>query len=394
MRSYLTHLECTRCGKHAFADSLQNLCTCGAPLFARYDLRRIAAVVSREDFSFRVHSLWRYKELLPVRNPENLVTLYEGFSPLIESRVAGNELGMEHLSFKDESYNPTASFKARGLAVAISRAKELGAREVCLPTAGNAGGAAAAYAARAGLKCHVFMPKDTPTPFAAECRAYGADVRMIDGFISDASLAMQQEMKEKGWFDVSTLKEPYRVEGKKTILLELAQQLNWVLPDVMLFPTGGGTGIVGCWKACQELHELGWLHLPKMPRLIAVQAEGCAPIVRAFEQGLDHAPEWENPRTSALGLRVPKAIGDFLVLRAVRESKGTAIAVSEADLAEASATLAEKEGLFAAPEAATGLAALKQLVHQSLVQKQENVVLLVTGSGLKYIRDPGSRIPS
>lgn len=385
MKSCLTHLECSRCGKEASADTLQNLCSCGSPLFARYDLRRISSIVSREDFGFRVHSLWRYQELLPVRDRENIVSLYEGFSPLIESPVTEKMLGLNHVCFKDESYNPTASFKARGLSVAISKAKELGVKEVCLPTAGNAGGAAAAYAARAGMKCHVFMPRDTPEIFSAECRAYGADVRMIDGFITDASRAMQQEMKEQGWFDVSTLKEPYRVEGKKTILLELAQQMNWALPDWILFPTGGGTGIVGCWKACQELQQLGWLHRSKMPRLVAVQAAGCAPIVRAFQENLDHAPEWQNPNTRALGLRVPKAIGDFLVLRAVRESHGTAIAVSEDAIQEAAAQLAEKEGLFAAPEAAAALAALHQLHQQSLVEKDQTVVLLMTGSGLKYI---------
>lgn len=379
------HLECTKCGAKHSAERLQNLCSCGAPLFPRYDLNRVSAVVSREDFSHRVHSLWRYKELLPLRDEANQVTLFEGFSPLIESRVVHRELGMDSLLFKDESYNPTASFKARGLSVAVSRARELGAQEIALPTAGNAGGAAAAYASRAGLKCHVFMPHDTPAAFASECRAYGADVRMVGNTITEAARAMQPELKEKGWFDVSTLKEPYRVEGKKTILLELAQQLNWVLPDAILFPTGGGTGIVGCWKACLELQELGWLHRPKLPRLIAVQAEGCAPIVRALEQGLDHAPEWKNPKTAALGLRVPRAIGDFLVLRAVRESKGAAVAVSEDAICRACADFATKEGLFVAPEAAAGLAALNELTKKSLVQKGENVVLLLTGSGLKYL---------
>lgn len=384
MKSYLIDLECTKCGSRNSAEVLQNLCACGGPLFPRYDLKRIAGVVTREDFSYRVHSLWRYKELLPIRNEANQVSLFEGFSPLIESRTIARELGMYSLSFKDESYNPTASFKARGLSVAVSRAKELGAQDIALPTAGNAGGAAAAYAARANLRCHVFMPQDTPEVFAAECRAYGAEIRMVGNSITEAARALQPEMKEKGWFDVSTLKEPYRVEGKKTILLELAQQLNWVLPDVILFPTGGGTGIVGCWKACQELQDLGWLHRPKLPRLIAVQAEGCAPIVRAYEQGQDHAEEWQNPKTSAFGLRVPRAIGDFLVLRAVRESNGVALAVSEDAIRAAVSDLAVKEGLFVAPEAGAGLAALRVLLDKSLVQKGENVVLLITGSGLKY----------
>jgi threonine synthase len=385
MKSLLIDLECTRCSTRLSAETPRNLCSCGAPLFARYDLRRIAEVVSRDDLGHRVHSLWRFKELLPVQNPDFVVTLNEGFTPLIASRVLGEKIGLERLSFKDESGNPTGSFKARGLAVAVSKAYELRVRDISLPTAGNAGGAAAAYAARAGMGCHVFMPADTSGCFAAECRSYGADVRMVDGFITDASRAMQKEMKEKGWFDVSTLKEPYRVEGKKTILLELAQQLGWTLPDVIVFPTGGGTGIIGAWKACHELRELGWLNVEKMPRLIAIQAAGCAPICSAFDKGADSAPEWPNPSTAALGLRVPKAVGDFLVLRAVRESKGTALAVSEPDIAAASADLAKDEGLFVAPEAAAGYAAIKILRSRDQIRREENVVLLLTGSGLKYI---------
>lgn len=270
--------------------------------------------------------------------------------------------------------------------MAVSKAKELGIREIALPTAGNAGGAAAAYAARAGMKCHVFMPQDTPPIFVKECLAYGAHVEFVDGFITDAGKKMREQLDEKGWFDVSTMKEPYRVEGKKTILYELAQQMNWSLPDVILFPTGGGTGMIGAWKALQELKELGWIHRFKMPRLIAVQAEGCAPIVRALEQGLDYAPEWENPVTDASGLRVPKAVGDFLVLRAVRESHGTAVAVSEESISNASHQFSEVEGMFVAPEGAAALAALKKLLVSGLVNKLETVVLLITGSGLKYVR--------
>lgn len=384
MQSFLTELKCSRCGAGYSADVIQNLCACGSPLFAQYDLRAITRVVSREDFGFRVHSLWRFRELLPVRSPENAVSLFEGFTPLIPGQSTARSLGLELLLFKDESMNPTGSFKARGLCVAISKAKELGIREIALPTAGNAGGAAAAYAARAGMKCHVFMPRDTPPVFVQECKSYGADVRLVDGVITDAGKAMAGEMKEKGWFDVSTLKEPYRVEGKKTILYELAQQLNWHLPDVIVFPTGGGTGIVGAWKACLELKELGWLNRFKMPRLVAVQAAGCAPIVRAYEQGMDHAPEWENPQTFAGGLRVPRAIGDFLILRAVRESGGTAIAVSEEAIRVAWKEIAEEDGIFTAPEAAAGFAALKELIARSIVDCKESVVLLLTGCGLKY----------
>ena len=384
MHTYLIDLECTRCSTRYSADVVQNLCACGAPLFARYDLAAMARVISREDLGFRVHNLWRYKEVLPIRNPENVVTLDEGFTPLLHSLRLGPSIGMPQLFFKDESLNPTGSFKARGLAAAVSKAKELGVCEIALPTAGNAGGAAAAYAARAGMKCHVFMPQDTPPIFARECEAYGADVRMVEGFITTAGNLMMTELKEKGWFNVSTLKEPYRVEGKKTIAYELAQQFSWDLPDVMLFPTGGGTGIVGVWKAIQELKELGWIPRGRSPRLIAVQASGCAPIVQAFEKGLESAPEVENPHTFASGLRVPKAVGDFLVLRAVRETKGTAVAVSEDAISLAWKELSAQEGMYVAPEAAAAWAALKHLVSSDFIRKDERVVILITGSGLKY----------
>jgi threonine synthase len=382
--SYLIDLQCTRCDTRYSAETVQNLCACGSPLFARYDLQQVARVVSRDDFAYRVHSLWRFKELLPIRNPEHVLTMYEGFSPLLPSNVLGRSIGLQNLIFKDESMNPTGSFKARGLSVAVSKASELGVREIALPTAGNAGGAAAAYAARGGLRCHVFMPKDTPPIFAEECKAYGADVRMVDGFITTAGNLMMNELKEKGWFNVSTLKEPYRVEGKKTILYELAQQFGWDLPDVILFPTGGGTGIVGAWKAFHELRALGWISRTKMPRLIAVQAAGCAPIVQAYEAGLDSAPEAEHPHTFASGLRVPKAVADFLILKSVRESNGTAIAVSDERIREAWFELAQKEGLYFAPEAAAAWAALKDLVASDVIQKNERVVIIATGSGLKY----------
>ncbi len=385
MNSYITHLECARCGTRYSSDQIQNLCSCGSPLFARYDLGGVSSVISPDDFGFRVHSLWRFKEFLPVKQPENMISLYEGFTPLIRSQRIGQDIGLDSLHFKDESNNPTGSFKARGLCVAVSKARELGVKEICLPTAGNAGGAAAAYAARAGMKCHVFMPSDTPAVFSEECRALGADVRMVEGLITDAGRQMQAPMREHGWFDVSTLKEPYRVEGKKTILLEIAQQMNWHLPDVILFPTGGGTGIVGAWKACQELRQTGWIKRFKMPRLIAVQAAGCAPIVRAYEQGMDTAAEWENPQTASWGLRVPKAIADFLILRAIRESDGSAVAVDEESIAQARSEAARKEGMWIAPEAAAAIAGLRDLVSRGIVKQRESVVLLVTGSGLKYV---------
>jgi threonine synthase len=384
MKSYLTHLECPRCIRTYNADVLQNLCDCGSPLFPRYDLKEVSQFVSREDFGYRVHSLWRFRELLPVRNLQNVVTLFEGFTPLISVDRVGSEIGVRKLILKDESLNPTGSFKARGLSVAISKAKELGVKEVCLPTAGNAGGAAAAYAARAGMKCHVFMPRDTPKTFVEECSVLGADLRLVDGTIADAGRAMQPEKNEKGWFDLSTLKEPYRVEGKKTMMYEIAQSLGWDLPDVIVFPTGGGTGIVGAWKAFKELRELGWLNRAKVPRLVAVQAEGCAPIVRAWEQGKESAEEWKNPKTSAWGLRVPKAVADFLILQAIRESGGVALAVSEKEIAEAVGQVGAKEGMYIAPEAAAGVAGIRELRKRDLIGNEETVILINTGCGIKY----------
>ncbi|HEY4491239.1 MAG TPA: threonine synthase [Acidobacteriota bacterium] len=385
MNSYIRHLYCTKCQTIYAADRLQNLCACGGPLFADYDLKEVSKVLSREDLAFRVHSLWRYRELLPVIKSEHVVSLAEGFTPLIPSCRLGKNIGLHNLFFKDESFNPTGSFKSRGLSVAVSKAKELGAQAIALPTAGNAGGAASAYAARAGMGCHVFMPSDTPAAFMAECESYGATVYKVDGVITDAAREMQPRLQSEGWFDVSTLKEPYRVEGKKTILYELAQQMGWNLPDVILFPTGGGTGIVGALKACRELQQLGWVSSFKMPKFIAVQSAGCAPIVRAWQNGWEHAVAWEQPETLALGLRVPKAIGDFLILRAIRESNGVAVAVEEENIAAAWRELGGSEGMFVAPEAAACWAALQKLVQQDFIGKNETVVILVTGSGLKYV---------
>jgi threonine synthase len=304
---------------------------------------------------------------------------------MLPSLKTGPDLGLRNLWFKDESMNPTGSFKARGMSVAVSKAKEFGVEAIALPSAGNAGGAAAAYAARGGLKCHVSMPRDTPELFISECRAYGASVSLVEGYITDASRSLQKQLRENNWFDVSTCKEPYRIEGKKTILFEIAQHLRWKLPDVIIFPTGGGTGIVAAWKAVAELQSLGWAIRPRTPRLIAVQSEGCAPIVRAYDAGEKTAREWENPQTNAWGLRVPKAVADFLILAAIRESQGLAIAVSEQEIDSASVLLAQQEGLFVAPEAAAGLAALQRLVKMNLVEKDDVVVVLLTGSGLKYV---------
>jgi threonine synthase len=384
MKSYLTGLECSTCGRRYSADELHNTCECGGSLLADYDLHEVTRVLSREDLVYRIHSLWRYHDLLPIRNADNMVTLNEGFTPLLSSTALGPAMGFQNLMFKDESWNPTGSFKARGLCVAVSKARELGVGDICLPTAGNAGGAAAAYAARAGLGCHVFMPSDTPDLFALECAAYGAEVVKVDGLIGDAAFAMQSRMREGGWFDVSTCKEPYRVEGKKTIMLEVASQMGWSLPDAMIFPTGGGTGIIGAWKACREMSTLGWIPRFRMPRLISVQAEGCAPVVRALESGATTVEPWQGASTTALGLRVAGPFAGALILRAIRDSGGTAVAVSDEAIAVATRDLARREGLYVAPEAGAGLAALRALQRSGLVDPREKVVLLLTGCGLKY----------
>jgi threonine synthase len=384
MKNYLKELECSRCYAKYSAEALHNLCGCGGPLLARYNLTNIGREVSRDQLQSRPHSMWRFRELLPINDESNIITLGEGFTPLVPSVVLRERLGLTNLCFKDESFNPTGSFKARGLCVAVSKAKELGAKAVALPTAGNAGSAAAAYSSRGGIGCYVFMPRDTPLIFEEECRVFGADVQMVNGYITDAGNEMRKALTEHGWFEVSTFREPYRLEGKKTILFEVAQQLGWRLPDVILFPTGGGTGIVAAHKAYQELSELGWLVDSKIPRLIAVQAAGCAPIVRAWENGLHSATEWEEPYTHASGLRVPKTIGDALILRAIRETNGMAVAVDEQSIREWRLALGSSEGINAAPEAAAAVAALPVLLNRRAIQPQESILILLTGSGLKY----------
>ncbi len=387
--TFLTHLECGLCRKQYPADMLHTVCPeCGRPLIARYDLTRAASCVSRDDVAGRVPTLWRYRELLPVESDEHIVSLGEGFTPLIHARRLGQALGMPRLFIKDEGVNPTGSFKARGLTMAISRAKELGVTEVVIPSAGNAAGAMAAYAARAGMKAHVFMPKDVPLPFRMECAAYGADVTLVDGLITDCGKRAHAGALEHGWFDVSTLKEPYRLEGKKTMGYELAENFGWHLPDVVIYPTGGGTGLIGMWKAFSELKSLGWVD-GKRPRMISVQAEGCAPIPRAFSSGEEFAAPWEGARTAAAGLRVPQAIGDFLILRALRESSGTAIAVSDEALIAAQYEMTRNEGIFACPEGGAAFAALNQLLSKGLIAREETVVLFNTGTGLKYPSSTG-----
>jgi threonine synthase len=389
-RSYLSHLECTACGLRHDAERLQTVCTaCGKVLFARYDLDAVRQAVRPSDFAGRRWDMWRYWELLPVRDAANVISLGEGLTPLVEvRREAAAALGLERgrLQLKDEGQNPTASFKARGLAAAVSRAKELGARSVALPTAGNAGSAAAAYAAAGGLESHLAMPRDVPELNQVEAAVYAAEVMLVDGLISDAGRLIRERAPQNGWFDVSTLREPYRQEGKKTMGIELAEQGGWgeaCLPDVIVYPTGGGTGIVGMRKAFEELEALGWIGRAR-PRMVVVQSEGCAPIVRAFERGERFAEPWQNAQTIAAGLRVPVAIGDYLILDAVRDSGGTAVAVSEQDIRDAQLELGRLAGVYAAPEAAATWAATRALRRSGFLTGDESVVLFCTGMGLKY----------
>jgi threonine synthase len=382
--SFLTHLECGLCGTRQDADRLWNLCPeCGRPLLARYDLEAAGRALRRDEFAGRAPSLWRYRELLPVRDARFVLSLGEGWTPLVHARRLGEAVGLERLYVKDEGLNPTASFKARGLSVAVSRARELGAGALSIPSAGNAAGAMSAYAALGGMAAHVFMPRDVPPLFAAECRALGAEVTLVDGLITDCGRAAAEGVLQLGRFDLSTLKEPYRVEGKKTMGYELAEQMGWTLPDVIIYPTGGGTGLIGMWKAFDEMERLGWID-SRRPRMVAVQSEGCAPMVRAFLAGDQFATPWEGAATVADGLRVPSAIGDFLILRALRESGGTAVAVPDREMMEAAGLIGRTQGIFACPEGGATLAAFRRLRSEDWIGADETVVLLNTGSGLKY----------
>ena len=381
----VTHLECAACAARHEARLLHNLCTqCGKPLLVRYDLRSAAASLTKESLKERGPDLWRYREVLPVEQDENIVTLGEGFTPLVRASRLGAQLGLSNLYIKDEGQNPTQSFKARGMAAAVSMAKELGARKLAVPSAGNAAGALAAYAARAGLEAHIFMPNDTPRANVIECEQTGAQVTLMDGLITDCGAEVSRRKAAEGWFDVSTLKEPYRIEGKKTMGYELAEQFDWELPDVIMYPTGGGTGLIGMWKAFDEMEQMGWIG-SKRPRMATVQATGCAPIVRAFEEGKRFADEFPNAQTTASGLRVPRAIGDFLILDALRASGGTAIAVTDGELIAATREIGAAEGIFCAPEGAACLPALKKLLDDESVKSDERVVLFNTGSGVKYV---------
>jgi len=388
--TFVTHLECSLTGERYEADRLHGLSAAGKPLLVRYDLDGVRATLTKEALAARPMDLWRWRELLPVRQTNNIVSLGENATPLIPLPRTAKRLGGAQLLAKDEGRLPTASFKARGLVMAVSMAKELGVTQVAMPTNGNAGAALAAYAAVAGMESVIFCPADTPEVNVREIAAQGARVYRVNGYIDDCGAIVGQGVKERGWFDFSTLKEPYRIEGKKTMGLELAEQLGWELPDAIFYPTGGGTGLIGMWKAFDELEKIGFIG-SKRPKMFAVQAEGCAPMVRAFEQGVEFAERWEDAQTIAMGIRVPRAVGDFLILRAVRESGGAALAVSDAAIAAAVRDVARDDGLLLCPEGGATLAAYSRALDEGLIGRDERAVLFNCASGLKYPLEDQSR---
>ncbi|MTI80867.1 MAG: threonine synthase [Firmicutes bacterium] len=390
--SYVTHLECARCGKHFNSEEVQQLCECGGPLVVQYDLESVKSNFHKEDLKDREPSLWRYWELLPLKNKKNLVSLGEGMTPMIKMEKAGPDIGLSNLYLKDEGIIPSGTFKSRGATVGVSRAKELGIKTLAMPTNGNAGASWSTYGARAGIKSVIVMPEDAPEITRNECAITGADLYLVDGLISDAGKIVARAVKNYGWFDVSTLKEPYRIEGKKTMGLEIAEQFNWEVPDVILYPTGGGVGIIGIYKALKELQAIGWIG-EKMPRLVAVQATGCAPIVKAWQEKKTESEFWNDASTCAFGITVPKALGDFMVLDAIYKTDGCAIAISDDDLLQAQAELAAKEGAFICPEGASLYSAAKQLKKEGWLKEDEKVVLLNTGTGLKYPETVNVKIP-
>ena len=383
--SFITHLECSLTGEHFDASiphrtNPQN----GKPLFPRYNLQACSISWNKESLRDRPPDMWRYHEVMPIQNPQNIISLGEGFTPLIHAKNLASKYHMHNLYIKDEGVNPTGSFKARGLSAAVSKAKELGITKLTMPSAGNAAGAMAAYAAAAGIEAHVFMPKDAPTANKMECKAHGANLTLVDGFITDAGRASAQAAEKLNLFDLSTLREPYRVEGKKTMGYEIIEQLKWKVPDVIVYPTGGGTGIVGIWKALDEMQKLGWIGTER-PRMICVQAEGCSPIVNAYRNNQQFAEPFQNPKTLAAGMRVPAAVGDFLVIRAVRESGGEMVTVSDQEMLDAMTEMATSEGIYPAPEGGATLAAMKKLLQQNKITPQECTILLVTGNAHKYL---------
>jgi threonine synthase len=382
--TFAKKIVCPRCRKKFPVGKVINLCPCGSPLSVEYDLKKIKRSLKKAQLKERPATLWRYREFLPLRADKNRVSLGEGFTPLVEAPRLAAALNVKRVWIKNEAQNPTGSFKDRGLAVAISMAKELGIKKVAIPSAGNAGASLAAYAARAGIEAHVFMPKDTPSANISEVEKYGARLTLVDGLINDCGKIVAERKNAEGWFDVSTLKEPYRLEGKKTMGLEIAEQLGWKLPNVIIYPTGGGTGLIGMWKAFAELEEIGWIGA-RRPRMVSVQAEHCAPIVRAFRAGKEKAEPWADAHTIASGLRVPQAVADFLMLRVIRESKGTALAVSDQEMVSEIRRVGRLEGLFFCPEGGAGVAALRRLSAQGWIKPSESVLLFNTASGLKYL---------
>ncbi|HEX4228325.1 MAG TPA: threonine synthase [Bryobacteraceae bacterium] len=386
-----TELVCSRCRKHFESGKPWNLCDCGGPLLVEYDLESVARSWTKHDLASAACSMWRYAPVLPAEADE-AVTLTEGWTPLVRTRVLGGEMGAKNLWVKDEGRNPTDSFKARGLSCAVTMARKFGLRKLAIPSAGNAASALAAYAAAAGLEAHIFMPSDVPQSNFIECKAFGAHVTLVEGLISDCARIVAERKQQEGWFEVSTLKEPYRVEGKKTMGYEIAEQMNWELPDTILYPCGGGVGLIGMWKAFHELERLGWIgsHRPKM---IAVQSEGCQPITRAFEQGAAVSEFWKDAHTVASGLRVPKPLGDALVLQALRESGGTAISIPDSEMIDAALLLAKCEGIFAAPEGGACIAAVRHLLRSGFLDANEKIAVYNTGSGLKYLEAYSVRTP-
>ncbi|MDF1543580.1 MAG: threonine synthase [bacterium] len=378
------NLRCSECGKQYSLSEIVNLCQCGKPLLVEYDYALAMKSLTVESLKGRDQNMWKYREMLPVQNRKHVISLGEGGTELLAAQRTGVKLGLKNLLLKDESTNPTGSFKARGLSMAVSRAHELGLNKLIVPTAGNAGSALSAYGARASMEICVVMPSASDPVFITDCQAHGARVELIDGSIKDCGEYAAGLVASEDYFSVATLKEPYRIEGKKTMGYELAEQLGWTLPDVIIYPTGGGTGLIGMWKAFDELEQLGLID-SKRPRMVSVQSEGCAPIVKAFDEGKKEAELWPHPETAALGLRVPSAVGDFLILNAVRESNGTAISVSEQEIYKSTLDLASQEGIFAAPEAGATLAALKKLLASGFVAATDQVVLFLTGSGYKYL---------
>jgi threonine synthase len=390
--NHVTHLECALCNKIFKAGEIHGLCDCGGPLLVRYNLQRIRQTWDRSQLAHAPDNMWRYGPVLPVTQPTSIISLGEGMTPLLPIARSAARLGSSNLLLKDEALNPTGSFKARGLSCAVSMCHQLGVKKIAIPSAGNAASALSAYAAAAGIEAYVFMPRDVPQSNFIECKAYGAHVTLVDGLISDCAKIVAARKDAEGWFDISTLKEPYRIEGKKTMGYELVEQLGWRVPDAIFYPTGGGVGLIGMWKAFDEMEQLGWIG-PKRPKMIAVQAEGCAPMVRAFERHEQRSEFWQNASTVAAGLRVPKPLGDFLILDAVKKSGGAAIAVSDTELIDAGIQLAADEGIFIAPEGAACLPALGKTLKSGLLTPEDEVVIYNTGSGLKYLDAYAVRFP-